>query len=56
MDKNTISKKLDEAIEHFQKDIFLFSKDSSRPVTEKDLYNLSVMVLNALSDVKKAFD
>lgn len=56
MDKIGISKKLDAAIENFQKDMFLFSKDSSEPVTQKDLYRLSMMVLNALGDVKKAFD
>ena len=39
-----------------KKDMALFSEDSSRPVTENDLYKLSVMVLNALVDVKKAFE
>ena len=56
MDKTTVLKQLDEAIENFEKDMTLFSEDSSRPVTEKDLHALSVMVLNALGDVKKAFE
>lgn len=56
MDKSTILNGLDKTIENFKKDMFLFSEDSSEPVTQKDLYRLSVMVLNALGDVKKAFD
>lgn len=56
MDKITVLKQLDEAIENFKKDMALFSEDSPRPATEKDLHALSVMVLNALSDVKKAFE
>lgn len=56
MDKTTILNHLDESIENFKKDMALFSEDSSRPVTENDLYKLSVMVLNALVDVKKAFE
>lgn len=56
MDKTAVLNKLDEAIENFKKDMSIFSEDSSRPVTEKDLYALSVMVINALGDVKKAFE
>lgn len=56
MDKAVILKQLDETIENFRKDMSNFSKDSSRPVTEKDLYMLSVMMLNALGDIKKAFE
>lgn len=55
MDKNYALKKIDEAIENFKNDMDNFSADSSMPVTEKDLYKLSVMVLNALGDIKKAF-
>ena len=38
MDKTTILNHLDESIENFKKDMALFSEDSSRPVTENDLY------------------
>lgn len=56
MDNSAICQKLDEAIENFKKDSSMFSEDSSKPVTEKDLHAFSVMVLNALGDVKKAFE
>ncbi len=56
MNRDVILRKLDETIENFQKDMRIFSEDSSRPVTEKDLHTLSVMVLNALGDMKKAFE
>lgn len=56
MNNDTVLKELDKAIENFKKDMALFEKGSSKPVTENDLYNLSVMVLNALGDVKKAFE
>lgn len=56
MDNQKIIKGLDEAIENFKKDMAILSEDSSEPVTEKRLYQFSVMVLNALGDVKKAFE
>ena len=56
MDNSTILKKLDETIEHFKKDITMFSDSSSKPASQKDLHDLSVMVLNALGDIKKAFE
>ena len=56
MDKNDVSKKLDKAIENFQRDMDLFSQGSEEPSTEGQLYALSRMVLNALGDVKKTFE
>lgn len=56
MDKVNALKCMDEAIENFKKDMDNFSEDSSKQVTEKELYALSFMVLNALGDVKKAFE
>jgi len=56
MDKTNALKMIDEAIENFKNDMENFSADSSEPATEKDLYKLSVMVLNALGDIKKAFE
>ena len=56
MNNDKVLKELDKTIENFKKDMALFEKGSSKPVTENDLYNLSVMVLNALGDVKKAFE
>lgn len=56
MNNPAILKDLDNAIKNFQKDMALFSEGSHRPATEDDLHKLSVMVLNALGDVKKAFE
>lgn len=56
MNNSAICQKLDEAIENFMKDSSMFPEGSSEPVTKNDLHIFSVMVLNALGDVKKAFE
>lgn len=47
---------LDKAVENFKRDTAIFSADSSKPVTEADLHTFSIMVLNALADIKNSFD
>lgn len=54
MDNQKIIKGLDEAIENFKKDMAILSEDSSEPVTEKKLYQFSVMVLKRFRRCEKS--
>ncbi len=51
MDNFKTFKRLDEIVENYRRDLFIFDNDSPKPATEADLHKLASMNYYAISGI-----